>query len=134
MFVYRHKGKKNQCFGIDTQVYLNEAHEKVKNLKIYAFLKVKKRQFLVFVYIHRGQKNQFFRIDTQVYLNEAHEKVKKQKFMAFLWKCFDYILCVATNCLGATVIQNSEFRNLLGKTKLLYMVSVNVNNMNDFVK
>ena len=38
-----HKGKKNQCFGIDAQIYLNEAHEKVKNLKIYAFLKVKKK-------------------------------------------------------------------------------------------
>ena len=33
------KGKKNQCFGIDAQVYQNEAHEKVENLKIYAFLK-----------------------------------------------------------------------------------------------
>ena len=34
--------------GLDTQVYQNEAHEKVENTKIYAFLKVKKRQ--VFVY------------------------------------------------------------------------------------
>ena len=39
VFVYWHKGKKNQCFGIDAQVYQNEAHEKVENLKIYAFLK-----------------------------------------------------------------------------------------------
>ena len=38
-FVYWHKGKKNHCFGIDAQVYQNEAHEKVENLKIYAFLK-----------------------------------------------------------------------------------------------
>ena len=39
VFVYWHKGKKNQCFGIDALVYQNEAHEKVENLKIYAFLK-----------------------------------------------------------------------------------------------
>ena len=39
VFVYWHKGKKNQCFGIDAQVYQNEAHEKVENLKIYTVLK-----------------------------------------------------------------------------------------------
>ena len=37
--MYWHKGKKNQCFGIDAQVYQNEAHEKVENLKIYAVMK-----------------------------------------------------------------------------------------------
>ena len=34
VFVYWHKGKKSQCVGIDAQVYVNEAHEKLKNAKI----------------------------------------------------------------------------------------------------
>ena len=38
-----HKGKKNQHFEKHTQVYLNEAHEKVKITKIYAVLRVKKK-------------------------------------------------------------------------------------------
>ena len=84
MFAYRHKGKKNQFFGIDAQVYQNEAHEKVDNLKIYAFLK--KIYFKVFVYWHKGKKNQCFGIDAQVYQNEAHEKVENLKIYAFLKK------------------------------------------------
>ena len=83
MFVYWNKGKKNQCFGIDAQVYQNEAHEKVENLKIYAFLKKKDTYFKVFVYWHKGKKNQCFGIDTQVYQNEAHEKVENTKIYAF---------------------------------------------------
>jgi len=69
--VYWHKGKKNQCFGIDAWVF-DELNEKVENLKIYAFLK---KNILVFVYWHKGKKNQCFGIDSQAYQNEAHEKV-----------------------------------------------------------
>ena len=35
VFVLWHKGKKNHRVGIDAQVYVNEAQEKVKNSKIY---------------------------------------------------------------------------------------------------
>ena len=79
VFVYWHKGKKNHCFGIDAQVYQNEAHEKVENTKIYAFFKVKKKE----VYWHKGNKNHRVGIDAKVYQNEAHEKVENTKIYAW---------------------------------------------------
>ena len=93
LFVYWHKGKKNQCVRIDAQVYVNEAHEKLKNAKIYGIFESKKRQ--VFVYWHRGKKNQSVGIDAQVYVNEALEKLKNAKIYG-IFREFFLLFCVAT--------------------------------------
>ena len=52
VFEFWHKGEKNHRVGIDAQVYVNEAHEKVKKSKLMAFLLVKCWKFKVFEFWH----------------------------------------------------------------------------------